>query len=161
MGRIIRHLRILWRAESLLAEMRIANATKKIALFAGAGLVAAFGIAMLNFAAFLALQAAWGAPVAALLVALTDQLGAGLILAYALRAKPTNEAAMLREVRDMALQDLEAEAAGIEADIAKLRDHLQSFATQPLSALAPNALWPFVLSLLKSIVAGLRSNEKK
>ena len=41
MRRIIRHIRILWRTESLLTELRIAVVTKKVALLVCAGLVGA------------------------------------------------------------------------------------------------------------------------
>ena len=157
MRRIIRHIRILWRTESLLTELRIAVVTKKVALLVCAGLVGAFALAMVNFAMFFALQPIWGAAVAALAVAFADLVAAGLLLVLAQSTKPGLEAQMLREVRDLALQDLEAEAAGIEAELASARDQVKDLVQHPLGAIAP----AIVVPLVKSIIGGLRSPTKK
>ena len=157
MRRIVRHIRILWRSESLLTELRIAAATRKAALLICAALVAAFALGMLNFAAFLALQPLWGAPLAALSVALADLVGAGVLLVYAQSSKAGAETTMLREVRDLALQDLEAEAAGFEAELGKARDQVKDLVQHPLGSIAPS----IVLPLLKSVIGALRTPAKK
>ena len=51
-----RHLRILWRAERVIAETRLRILLRRSMLYALAGLIAVFGLAMLNVAAFYALR---------------------------------------------------------------------------------------------------------
>ena len=156
MRTVVRHLRIVWCAESLLAEIRLVTMAKKIALIGFAGLIGAFGIAVLNAAVFFWLQVHLGSAIAALWVALGDFGIAAIMLVYGLALKAGTETGMLREVRDLALQDLEAEAAGVEQDLASMRDLFKDFVQHPLNSIMP----PVVLSLLRSVVSSLRTTPK-
>ena len=155
MNRVIRSARILWRAESMLGSLRLAGMLKKAGLFAVAALVGVFGIVMLDLAAFFALAPEWGQSGAALIVAAGDFLLAGVIVFISQRVGPGAETQMLTEVRDMALEDLEAEAAGLETAWVHARREFLDRVRHPLATLAPGVLMP----LLKSLLAGLRANK--
>ena len=157
MRRIVRQIHVLWRTESLLAELRFAAATRRTALFICAAVVGAAALAMVNVAAFFALLPGAGLTLAPLLVALGDAVGAGILLAMAQRGAPTAEVALLREVRDLALQELEAESAAIEAEVRSAGDQVRDLMRNPLGAVTP----ALAFKLIKSAVAGLRGPATK
>ncbi len=157
MKRVARSLRILWRAESQLGAIRVAGLMKKAGMLAFAALVGVFGVAMLDIAAFFALLPQWGYSGAALAVALGNFVLAIVVFVLAQAVKPGVEVQMLSEVRDMALEDLEAEVAGVETAIVHARKEILDLVRHPLSALAPGVLLP----LLKSVVSGLRASKEK
>ena len=74
MKRVTRNITIVWRAERLIAQRRLAVLRKQMTAVAIAGLVGLFGLAMLCLAAYFALEPMLGAPVAALVVALANFL---------------------------------------------------------------------------------------
>ena len=55
-----RHLRALLRAELLIAEIKLGVLLRKTALVAFAGVIAVFGLATLNIAAYNVLAPIWG-----------------------------------------------------------------------------------------------------
>lgn len=156
MKRIARSLRVLWRAESLLGTMRLAGMAKKAGVLAFAGLVAVFGIAMLDLAAFFALTPRFGEAGAALAVGLGN-LGLALLgVLVAQSIKPGAEAEMVIEMRDLALEDLEAEMAALEDTVGRARKELTDMVRHPFSSLAPSLLAP----TLKSVVSSLRASRQ-
>ena len=157
MKRVARSLHILWRAESLLGTIRVTALMKQVGMLAFAALVGVFGVAMLDVAAFFALLPQWGHSGAALAVALGNFVLAIVVALVARSVKPGADVQMLSEVRDMALEDLEAEVAGVETAFVQARKEMLEMVRHPLSALAPGLLAP----LLKSIVAGLRAGKEK
>jgi hypothetical protein len=130
---------------------------KQVGMLAFAALVGVFGVAMLDVAAFFALLPQWGHSGAALAVALGDFVLAIVVVVLAQFVKPGAEVQMLSEVRDMALEDLEAEVAGVESAFVQARKEMLDMVRHPLSALAPGVLVP----LLKSVVSGLRAGKDK
>jgi amino acid transporter len=157
MKRVARSLHILWRAESMLGTIRVSALLKQVGMLAFAALVGVFGVAMLDVAAFFALLPQWGHSGAALAVALGDFVLAIVVVVLAQFVKPGADVQMLSEVRDMALEDLEAEVAGVESAFVQARKEMLDMVRHPLSALAPGVLVP----LLKSVVSGLRAGKDK
>ncbi len=144
MERIVRNLRILWRSERLLAEQQLKLGTTRLQLNGVAGLVAVFGLAMLNAAAFFALVPAWGQAWSALAVGAVDlALAAGLVT-YGRSLQPGSEVEIVKEVRDAAMADLEAEAALVEAEVIGLRNEVQRFVRNPIDALLPGGVGPLL-----------------
>lgn len=103
MDTISRHLRILWRAERLVAEIRLADALRRAGLVAAALAVAAAGFVMLNVAAFLFLHPLIGGALAALVVAGADLVMAAFALALAGRRRPARQLELAIELRSAAL----------------------------------------------------------
>lgn len=156
MERFIRSLRIFWRSERLLAEQDFRLGAQRIQFNALAGLVAVFGLVMLSVAVFHALVPLWGKALAALTVGGADLVLAAVLAAYARSLQPPAEVGMVREMRDMALSDIEEEVALGEAELVSLKDGIEKFLANPVDALLPGVVGP----LLGAVTRGLASAKK-
>ena len=105
-----RHLRALWRAEMLIAQIKLAALLKKSGLMIFAGLIAVFGLATLNFAAYRALSPLWGEVWALVAVAVGDFVIAGILILIAARTSDAPELPLANELRDQAVAALELDA---------------------------------------------------
>jgi cell division protein FtsB len=164
MSGLIRNLHALWRAESLIVSVKLQLASKRGVLFGFAGMVGIFGIGMLNVAGFFALQPVLGAVLAAVLMAVTDFLISLLVVFWAQATKISPDLDLAKEVRQAAIDELEAELAAFQAEISTLRDEFasikeaaKSFARQPFDF----AIQSMILPLVKSIIKSRRSSKKK
>ncbi len=160
---IVRNLRILLRAEFLLAGVRARIAGQKIGLFAFAILIGVFALGMLNLAGYFALEPSQGRVHAALIVAGVDLLIAGAAAGLAGRLRPGPEVEMVQEVRQMALSEIEAEVESFQEELRSLRNEIKeaketltSFAKNPLDALGPS----FLVPLLSTLTSLLRAGKK-
>lgn len=106
---IFRHVRILWRAESLIVEIKLRSAMRRASLVAFAGLISVFGLAMLNVAAYFALAPLWGDALAMLAVGIADFIIAGILVAVASREPVGRDLEFATELRDQALEGIETE----------------------------------------------------
>ena len=157
---LVRSLRILWRSERLLAEIRLRQLMRRASLLAIAAVLGLFAVAMLNVAGYVYLVPLVEPTGAALLVAAADAVVAAILALAALPQKPGPEVKVLEEIRDMALGDLEAEAQSLGADLRQVRIEIEgvrqavnSFAHSPLQALSPKVITPIV-TLLASLLRG-------
>jgi hypothetical protein len=157
MERFVRSLRILWRSERLLVEQDVRLGARRIQFNALAGLVGLFGLVMLSLASFFALVPYWGEALAALAVAVGDLVLAAGLIAYARSLTLPAEIDMVREVRDIALSDLEEEMALAEEEIASVKADVQKFVANPVDALLPGLVGP----LVAAIARGLASARKQ
>ena len=114
MQKIFRHLNVLWRIESAIAEARLRVLMRRSVLLALAGVVAVLGLGMLDVAAFLALQATWGPPWAAAIVGAGDVVLAALLALVAMTVKPGPELNVALEVRQTAVSGIETEISGLQ-----------------------------------------------
>ena len=156
MERFAHSIKVLWRSERLLRQNEIRLATQQIQARALAGLVAVFGLVMLSLAGFFALVPYWGQALAALGVGGTDLVLAALLVAYARSLKPAPEIEMVREMRAMAIADIEEEVAQAQDQLVTLKDDVRRFVRNPVDALLPGAIGP----LLGAIARGLGSAKK-
>ena len=148
---VFRHLRVLWRAERIVAETRLRVLLRRSMLYAFAGLIAVFGLAMLNVAAYFFLRGLWGPIWAALAAAVGDFVIALAVVLSALAIKPGPELPAALELRDVSMQ-------GLEAELAPLQDRfawLTRAARDPFETVVPAMLIP----LITSIMRGLRKNK--
>jgi len=142
--RIFRHLRIVLRTESAIAEVRLRMLARRSTLFAFAGLIAVFGLGMLNAAAFLALQTLWGPVWAAAAAALGDFVVALIIAGIALALRTSPELNTAIELRQAALDGLEEEFRSVPG-----------VARGPVDSILPAILGP----LLTGIIQALRKTK--
>lgn len=105
-----RHLRAVWRAETLIAQIKLGELLKRTGLVVFAGLIAIFGLATLNFAAYRALTPLWGDVWALVAVAVGDFVIAGLLIMLASRSGKSSDLALATELRDQAFAALELDA---------------------------------------------------
>ena len=165
MDNIVRNLRVLWRAESIIADIRFRQLVAKSGLKAAAAFLGIFAFLMGNLAAFFALQEIWGSVWAAAAISGANLLLAIVLLLVAERAKPGREMELALEVRNMALQSLEEDAQAVQLQLTELREEVRGvrqaivgFVKHPLDAVLPGMLVP----LAGAVVKGLRkSGEDK
>lgn len=130
-----RHFRTLWRAEMVIAEIKLGALVKRGSLMLVAGLVAVFGLAMLDIAAYKALIPIWGEVWALVAVAIGDFVIAGILVALANRETKQPEIALASELRDQAIAALELDARFAVDEVAGFVRRPVQFAGSVSSAL--------------------------
>jgi len=164
METLVRNLKLLWKSDRMLAEIRLKLVAQKIVLFVLAGLGGLFALGMLNMAIFFAIQETLGSAIAALLVGLGNLLLAGILLLVVQRLDTGPEAKVVEEVREMALADIEAEAKAFQSElrlvrdeIADMRSGITSLVKNPMDVLTPRLLLPATAALAKLVTASGKS----
>ena len=147
MQRAFRHVRVLWRAERIIAETRLRITLRRAMLYALAGLIAVFALGMLNVAAFLYLETLWGPVWAALAAALGDLVLAAIVAGIALAMRPGPEVTAALELRDAAIDGLEAELGPLQERLG----WLSRAARDPLDTMLPAILVPLVTAIVRSL----------
>jgi hypothetical protein len=160
----ISHLQVLSKADSLIARIWLAVMARRFAMFAFAGLIAVFGLAMADVAGFFALQSVVSTVWAATIVALIDFAIAAVMALIALTAKPGPELDLALEVRGMAIKSLQADARDLEAGVKAYgqqlrdaKDRIAGIVGNPLDMAAQKLLLPAVIAIVK----GLRARHGK
>jgi multisubunit Na+/H+ antiporter MnhG subunit len=162
MDNLVRNLRVLWRAEAIIADIRFQQMMKRSSLKGIAALLGAFAFLMGNLALFFALEQAWGAIWAAALIGLANLLLTIILLVVAERSKPGREMELALEVRNTALQSLETDAQAIQQQLTEFRDEVRGvreavvgFVRHPLDSVLPSMLVP----LAGAVIKGLKKPE--
>jgi hypothetical protein len=158
---VVRHLRILWRADSIIADIYLRLLVTRSGLLSFAGLIAVFGLVMLNVAGYLALGQQWGQIWAAVAMALIDFVISLVLVVIAARTKPGRELDLALEVRGIALHGLQNEAAALQAELLAFRNELRDakanlvrFVKHPLDSALPALIGPLGRIVLKSMKKG-------
>jgi membrane protein implicated in regulation of membrane protease activity len=150
MKRISRNISIALRAERLIAQRHMAVLRNQTGLMAAAGLVAGIGLIMVNVAAYFALSASLASYWAALIVAVANFLLAILLATSANRLSADADVQGATEVRDMAIEDLEAEFVSAISDVKEVATDIQQMVKNPLGAAIPALIVPLAEALLKT-----------
>ena len=167
MDTIIRNLRVLWRAESIIADIRFRQLITRLGLRGIAALLGLFGFLMGNLAVFFALEQAWGPIWAAAAIGGANLLLAIILLVIAERTNSGREMDLALEVRNLALQELEADAQSLQLQLTDLRDEVRgvrnaigNFVRHPLDAVLPQVLVPLAGAVIKGLRKSESSSEK-
>lgn len=162
MDNLVRNLRVLWRAESIIADIRFQQMMKRSSLKGIAALLGVFAFLMGNLALFFALEQAWGAIWAAAMIGVGNFLLAVVLLVVAERSRPGREMELALEVRNTALQALETDAQAVQQQLIEFRDEVRGvreavvgFVRHPLDAVLPSMLVP----LAGAVIKGLKKPE--
>jgi len=140
---IIKHLRVLWRTDRIIADIRLRHLLIGLGLRAFAALIAAFGLLMLELAAYFALVHIWSAIIAAAILGVINFSIAAVLLAIAGRRPSGREVELANEIHGAAIEALQVEARALQAQVTGAVHH-------PLSALLP-LLTPLVAMTVKSL----------
>ncbi len=151
MNRISRNISIVLRSERLIAQRHLAVLRRQTGLMAAAGIAAGVGLIMLNVSAYLALSTKMSQPAAALIVALVNMALAGLLASMAAKSSAEQDTAPVAEVRDMAIEDIEAELRLAAEEAKATTDAIKKMARDPLGALAPGVAGTIAKAVLKNI----------
>lgn len=120
---IVRNLRVLWRTDRIIAEMRLRHLLVGLGLRAFAALIAAFGLLMFELAAYFALVQIINAIAAAAILGAVN-LAIALVLALiASRRSLGQELTLANEIHDSAVNALQAEAQTAQSQVNRLLHH--------------------------------------
>lgn len=153
MEHLARSLKMVWRSERLLRENEFRLTLQKFQLSALAGLVGIFGLVMISLALFFALVPHMGQALAALCVGGVDLFLAILLIVWAGSLKPAPEVELVKEVRNMALADVEEEISLAQTEVIALKDEVHGFIRNPLDTLLPGAIGPLLGAVGRGIVS--------
>ena len=84
---VVKNLRVLWRTDRIIADIRMRHVLNGLGLRAFAALIAAFGLLMLELSAYFALVQIWNATSAAAILGALNFLIAAILFAIAKAAK--------------------------------------------------------------------------
>jgi hypothetical protein len=144
---LTRNLRVLWRAEKIMADIQLQHLLMRVVLFAVAALVAVMGLLMAELALFWVLKDMWSAIMAAAALAGANFALALVLVVIALWRKPGRELEMAREVQTTAIQGLQADAQAIQGEVASFAGAFRN----PLESVVPALIVPLATILLKNI----------
>lgn len=160
---LVRDLQVLWKADALIGKIWLNVMARRLGLFAFAGLIAVFGLAMANLAGFYALLPFWGPIWAATLISSADVVLATLIVLLGRSAEPGPEIGLALDVRKMAIESLETDTRDLKVTVDGLGQNLREvqatvagFVRNPMGAATDKLLVPAALSLIR----GLRSKKE-
>ena len=158
--RLVRDLQALRKVDSLIGTIWLNVIARRHGLFVFAGLIAVFGLGMVNVAGFYALQTIVGQAWAAVIVAAGDFVLAIIVFLIGKNAKPGRELELALDVRKTALEAIREDASDLKGtvdafrqDIRDTRDSITRFVHNPLDAAAQKLLIPAVLSIIRGMRA--------
>lgn len=125
MDRFVNNLRVLWRTERAIAEIKMRHVIARSGLNLAAGMLALIGLLMLEVAAFFALRDLVGTVYAALILGAANFVLAGILVLIADRRTPGRELELANEIHDHTMQALQSDARLLQADIASFGQALR------------------------------------
>jgi hypothetical protein len=120
---IVKNLRLLWRTDRIIAEMRLRRMLVSLGLRAFAALIAAFGLLMFELAAYFALVQVLSAIIAAAILGAVNFAIALILLLLASRRGPGQELTLASEIHDSAIDALQGEARATQSQVNRLLHH--------------------------------------
>lgn len=141
---IVRNLRLLWRADKIIAEMRLRHMLVGLGLVAFAALISAFGLLMLELAAYFALVNVMSAIAAAAILGGVNFVIALILVVVAARRSLGQELTLANEIHDTAVDALQLEAQALQSQVNRLMHH-------PLEGLLP-----LIVPLITAAISHLR-----
>ncbi|MEM7138386.1 MAG: hypothetical protein AAF500_17535 [Myxococcota bacterium] len=156
-------LRIWARAEVALGKMNAKRTGARFATMAVAVGLALLAVGMVNLGAFEYLAEAHGKADAAFLLAGANGLLAALLALASQRARSRPEEEMVREIREMAMNELAADAGLVRAELQRMTGHVRRI-EDGLSALSSAsssgvAMMASVGPVLEMIVQALKHRK--
>lgn len=126
MDDILVKIRLLVRAELILLRLELRRAARQTALVATAIVAILLAVAMFNLAAYFFLSERLGPAMAGLVLGVANGLLAGTLIFVAGRLGRGVEAEMAEEIRELAMDQLSAEAQRITDDLATVKRDVSS-----------------------------------
>ena len=141
---VIKNLRALWRTDRIIAEIRMKHMLVGLGLRALAALIAAFGLLMLELAAYFALVQVWSAISAASILGVVNFAIAAILFVIAARPPAGRELELANEIHGSAVDALQIEARAMQSQLFGMVQH-------PLNGALPTLLVPLTTIIVKSL----------
>jgi len=140
---VVKHLRVLWRTDRIIADIRLRHLLIGLGLRAFAALIAAFGLLMLELSAYFALVQIWSAIAAAAILGAVNFFIAAALFVIAGRAPSGRDIELANEIHDASVEALQLEARALQAQMSGAVHH-------PLSTIVP-VLVPLIAIIIKNL----------
>jgi membrane protein implicated in regulation of membrane protease activity len=141
---VVKHLRVLWRTDRVIADIRMRHLLVGLGLRAFAALIAAFGLLMLELSAYFALVQIWSAIYAAAILGAVNFVIAALLFAIAARPPSGRELELANEIHDASVDALQIEARALQS-------HVSGVIHNPLHGILPLLIIPLITIIVKSL----------
>jgi len=161
---LLRNLRILLRSEGILAREQIQITSRKLVLAVVAAIATLFALGFLNIAAYFALEFELGQAPAALIVSVANIVIAVIFVVVARNQVSGPNVEMVREVRDMAVTDIEDQVKSVEQNVRQLGSDIGSLGGAAMSLLkhpGDLAAHGLAAAAVSAITSLLKSGKKK
>jgi hypothetical protein len=146
---VVKHLRALWRTDRIIADIRLRHLLVGLGLRAFAALIAAFGLLMLELAAYFALVQVWRAIAAAAALGAINFVIAAVLFVVAGRPPSGRDIELANEIHGASIEALQLEARTFHAQMTGAVHH-------PLSTIVP-----VLVPLIAIIVKNMRKSAKE
>jgi len=140
---VVKHLRVLWRADRIIADIKLLHLLSGLGLRAFAALIATFGLLMLELSAYFALVQIWSAIAAAAILGTVNFAIAAVLLVVAGRPPSGRDIELANEIHGASIEALQLEARALQAQVSGAVHH-------PLSTIVP-VLVPLIAIIVKSL----------
>jgi hypothetical protein len=141
---VVKHLRVLWRTDRIIADLRMRHMLVGLGLRAFAALIAAFGLLMLELSAYFALVQIWSAMTAAAVLGAVNFVIAAILFAIAARPTSGRELELATEIHASSVDALQLEARTLQSQVSGAFHH-------PLHGVLPLLLVPLITIIVKSL----------
>ena len=141
---VVKHLRVLWRTDRMIADLRMRHLLIGLGLRAFAALIAAFGLLMLELAAYFALVQIWSAISAAAILGVANFAIAAVLFAIAARPPAGRELELATEIHGSAVDALQLEARALQSQLSGMIHH-------PLNGVLPLLIVPLMTIIIRSL----------
>ena len=141
---VVKHLRVLWRTDRIIADIRLRHMLTGLGLRAFASLIAAFGLLMLELSAYFALVQIWSAISAAAILGAVNFVIAAILFVIAGRPPAGRELELADEIHGSAVDALEIEARAMQS-------HFTGMVQHPLNSVLQLVLVPLITIIVKSL----------
>jgi hypothetical protein len=148
---VVKNLRVLWRTDRIIADIRMRHLLVGLGLRAFAALIAAFGLLMLELSAYFALVQVWSAITAAAILGAVNFAIAALLFVIAARPPAGRELELANEIHGSAVDALQIEARAMQAQFSGMVHH-------PLNSALPLLLVPLITIIVKSLKKSARTS---
>ncbi len=141
---VVKHLRVLWRTDRIIADIRLRHMIVGLGIRAFAALIAAFGLLMLELAAYFALVQAWSAIYAAAILGVANFVIAAILFAIAARPPSGRELELANEIHTASVDALQIEARALQSQVSGAIHN-------PLHGILPAMMIPLITIIIKSL----------
>jgi hypothetical protein len=141
---VVKNLRVLWRTDRIIADIRLRHMLVSLGLRAFAALIAAFGLLMLELSAYFALVQIWSAISAAAILGGVNFLIAAILFVISGRPPSGRELELANEIHGSSVEALQLEARALQSQVSGMIHH-------PLNGILPLLIMPLITIIIKSL----------
>lgn len=141
---LLTNLRVLWRTDRIIADIRMRHLLTGFGLRALAALIAGFGLMMLELSAYFALVQVWSAISAAAILGAIDFAIAAVLFVLASRPPAGRELALATQIHETSVEALQVEAHALQSQLTGMIQH-------PLNGVLPALIVPLITVIIRSL----------